>query len=104
VELVETPPREKPEFLGGLRGAGANCGVARSLELELHPFEGTLHRGVHIHPAADIHEMWSVFREFASTAPETIAAIFTVALAEPVANYPDEVAGTPIVVISYNHS
>ena len=37
-------------------------------------------------------------------APDTIAAIFTVALAEPAANYPDSVAGRPIVVISYNHS
>jgi FAD/FMN-containing dehydrogenase len=103
-DIVRATADEEPELFWGLRGAGANFGVATSLELELHPFEGTLHRGVHIHPAADIHEMWSVFREFASTAPETIAAIFTVALAEPVANYPDEVAGTPIVVISYNHS
>jgi|RhiMethySRZTD1v2_1073278.scaffolds.fasta_scaffold278253_2 FAD/FMN-containing dehydrogenase len=103
-DIVRATAEEEPELFWGLRGAGANFGVATSLELELHPFEGTLHRGVHIHPAADIHEIWSVFREFASTAPETIAAIFTVALAEPVANYPDEVAGTPIIVISYNHS
>ena len=83
---------------------GANFGIATSLEFDLHPFSGTLHRGVHIHPATDIHELWSTFREFAASAPDTIATIFTVALAEPAADYPDAVAGRPIVVISYNHS
>jgi hypothetical protein len=59
---------------------------------------------VHIHPATDIHELWATFREFAAAAPDTIAAIFTVALADPAGDYPEAVAGRPIVVISYNHS
>ncbi|HEY7523592.1 MAG TPA: FAD-binding oxidoreductase [Candidatus Limnocylindrales bacterium] len=111
VELVTADGRhvratadEEPELFWGIRGAGANFGVVTSLELTLHPFAGTLHRGVHVHPATDIHEMWPVFREFATTAPETVAAIFTIALAEPATDYPDSVAGRPIVVISYNHS
>jgi FAD/FMN-containing dehydrogenase len=111
VELVTADGRfvratldEEPELFWGLRGAGANFGIATSLELEVHPFSGTLHRGVHIHQASDIHMMWPVFREFAAMAPDTIAAIFTVALAGSAGDYPDEVAGKPIVVISYNHS
>ncbi len=102
--VVRASADEEPELFWGLRGAGANFGVATSLELDLHQFAGTLHRGVHVHPATDIHELWPVFREFVATAPDAIAAIFTVALAEPAANYPDAVAGRPIVVISYNHS
>src|SRR2546422_1217673 len=102
--LVRASADEEPELFWGLRGAGANFGVATSLELELHPFGGTLHRGVHVHPASDIHQLWAVFREFAAAAPDTVAAIFTVALAEPAANYPDSAAGGPIVVIAYNHS
>jgi len=102
--VVRASADEQPELFWGLRGAGANFGVATSLELELHPFSGTLHRGVHVHPASDIHELWAVFREFAAAAPDTVAAIFTVALAEPAADYPDTVAGRPIVVIAYNHS
>ncbi len=111
VELVTADGRvarasadEEPELFWGLRGAGANFGVATSLELELHPFSGTLFRGVHVHPATDIHEVWELFRAFAAGAPDTIAAIFTVALAQPAQDYPDSVAGRPIVVISYNHS
>jgi FAD/FMN-containing dehydrogenase len=111
VELVTADGRvlrasadEEPELFWGLRGAGANFGVTTSLELDLHPFSGTLHRGVHVHSAADIQEVWPIFREFMTAAPDTIAAIFTIALAEPAANYPDSIAGRPIVVISYNHS
>ena len=102
--VVRASPDEEPELFWGLRGAGANFGVATGLEFELHPFSGTLHRGVHVHPATDIHELWQIFRAFAAAAPDSIAAIFTVALAEPAANYPDPVVGRPIVVISYNHS
>ena len=102
--LVHASADEEPELFWGLRGAGANFGIATRLEFELHPFSGTLHRGVHIHPATDIHEVWSTFRAFAASAPDTIAAIFTVGLGEPAADYPDSVAGRPIIVISYNHS
>jgi FAD/FMN-containing dehydrogenase len=102
--LVRASRDEEPELFWGLRGAGANFGVATSLELELQPFSGTLHRGVHVHPASDIQELWPMFREFMAAAPDTIAAILTVARAEPAADYPDSVAGRPIVVISYNHS
>jgi len=102
--LVRASTDEEPELFWGLRGAGANFGVATRLEFDLHPFAGTLHRGVHVHAATDIHELWSTFREFVASAPDTIATIFTVALAEPAANYPEAVAGKPIVVISYNHS
>jgi FAD/FMN-containing dehydrogenase len=111
VELVTADGRvarasadEEPELFWGLRGAGANFGVATSLELALHPVSGTRHRGGHVHPATDIHEVWELFRAFAAGAPDTIAAIFTVALAQPAQDYPDSVAGRPIVVISYNHS
>ena len=111
VELVTADGRfvrasadEEPELFWGLRGAGANYGVATSLELELHPFSGTLHRGVHIHPATDLHELWAIFREFAATAPDTISMIFTVARTDSADDYPGAIVGAPIVVIAYNHS
>jgi FAD/FMN-containing dehydrogenase len=102
--LVRASADEEPELFWGLRGAGANFGVATSLELDLHPFSGTLHRGVHIHRAADVHELWATFREFMSTAPDAISAILTIARTGSADDYPDAVVGAPIVVISYNHS
>ena len=102
--LVRATADEEPELFWGLRGAGANFGIATSLELELHPFSGTLHRGVHIHPASDIHEVWATFRSWAETAPETISAIFTVGTGETNEDDPRPIAGRPVVIISYNHS
>jgi FAD/FMN-containing dehydrogenase len=111
VELVTADGRrvrasadEEPELFWGLRGAGANFGIATSLELSLHPFAGTLHRGVHIHPAKDLHDIWATFRDFAASAPDTVGAIFSVALAGSTPDYPEPVAGRPMVLISYNHS
>ena len=111
VELVTADGRhvraaadEEPELFWGLRGAGANFGVATSLDLELHEFGGTLHRGVHVHPAKDVHDLWAIFREWAATAPETISAIFTVGIGETNADDPAAIAGRPVAIISYNHS
>ena len=70
--VVRSSAEEEPDLFWGLRGAGANFGIATSLELALHPFGGTLHRGVHIWPASDIQELWPIFRDWAATAPETI--------------------------------
>jgi FAD/FMN-containing dehydrogenase len=101
---VRATADEEPELFWGLRGAGANFGVATSLELELHRFGGTLHRGVHVHPASDVHDVWSTFREWSATAPDTVAAIFTVGIGETNADDPESIAGRPVVIISYNHS
>jgi FAD/FMN-containing dehydrogenase len=102
--VVRATADDEPELFWGLRGAGANFGVATSLELELEPFSGTLHRGVHIHSADDVHELWAIFRDFTRTAPDTISIIFTVARTDGPEDYPGAVVGAPIVVISYNHS
>ncbi len=102
--VVRATQDEEPDLFWGLRGAGANFGIATSLEFELHPFAGTLHRGVHIHPGRDVQQSWAVFREFALGAPETVSSIFTVAVTEAHDSYPGIGPGEPIVVISYNHS
>ena len=49
-QIVPARPDEEPDLFWGLRGAGADFGIVTSLEFDLHPFAGTLHRGVHIHP------------------------------------------------------
>jgi FAD/FMN-containing dehydrogenase len=102
--LVKASETEQPELFWGLRGAGANFGVATALEFELQPFSGILYRSARVHPASDVHELWPIFGEFAANAPDAVAAIFTIGMAEPAADYPDSIAGRPIVVISYNHS
>jgi FAD/FMN-containing dehydrogenase len=102
--VVRASETEEPELFWGLRGAGANFGVATALVFELQPFSGVLHRSARVHPASDVHELWPIFREYAASAPDAVAAIFSIGVAEPAADYPDSIAGRPIVVISYNHS
>jgi FAD/FMN-containing dehydrogenase len=102
--IVRASPDEEPELFWGLRGAGANFGIATSLELGLHPFDGTLHRGVHIWPASDTHEVWSIFRDWSATAPDTISAIFTIGRGETERDDPGAIAGKPVTIVSYNHS
>ena len=111
VELVTADGRtvrasatEEPDLFWGIRGAGPNFGVVTAFEFDLQPFGGTLHRGMQIYPASQVHEVWSKFRDFAARAPDAVALIFVIGLAEPASDYPESVAGQPIVIVSYNHS
>ena len=101
---VRASESEEPDLFWGIRGAGANFGVVTAFEFELHPFGPLLHRGVRIFPATEVHAAWSMFRAFADVAPDELGLIFSIARAEPAADYPSSVAGGPIIVISYNHS
>jgi FAD/FMN-containing dehydrogenase len=63
-----------------------------------------LHRGVRIYPASAVHEVWAMVRDYATVAPEEVALIMSIGLAEPVEDYPEALAGQPVVVVAYNHS
>jgi FAD/FMN-containing dehydrogenase len=102
--LIRASKDEEPDLFWGLRGAGPNFGIATGFEFELQPFGGTLYRSARIYPASDAHEVWSIFREYATTAPDAVAAIYTIGRAEPAGEYPESLAGRPIVVVSFNHS
>ncbi len=111
VELVTADGRtvrasetEEPDLFWGIRGAGPNFGVVTAFEFDLHPFGGTLHRGMQIYPASQVHEVWGMFRDFAAVAPDAVSLIFVIGRAEPGSEYPESVAGQPIAVVSFNHS
>ena len=111
VELVTADGRtvrasesEEPELFWGIRGAGANFGVVTSFEFDLHEFGPLLHRGVRIYPAAAVHEVWAMVRDFAAVAPDEVALIASIGRAEPAEDYPESLAGQPVVVVAYNHS
>jgi FAD/FMN-containing dehydrogenase len=110
VELVTADARtvhastdDEPDLFWGIRGAGANFGVVTGFEFDLHPFGPLLHRGVRMFPASGVHEVWSMFRAFADSAPDELALILTIGLAEGGADYPATLVGQPVVVVSYNH-
>jgi FAD/FMN-containing dehydrogenase len=102
--LARATETEEPELFWGLRGAGWNFGIATAFEFRLAPFGPDLHRGVLTFPAAQVHEIWNTFLEYAPGAPEAMAVIFGVDRAAPDAGYADDVVGKPIVFLAWNHS
>jgi FAD/FMN-containing dehydrogenase len=102
--LVRATETEEPELFWGLRGAGWNFGIATAFEFRLQPFGPELHRGVLTFPASQVQEVWTVFREYAPSAPDAVSVIFGIDRAGPDAGYPDEMVGRPIVFLAYNHS
>ena len=101
---VRASETEQPDLFWAMRGAGANFGVVTAFEFELHPFGPLLHRGVRMYPGSQAREVWSIVRQYPAAAPDEVSMILGIARAEPAADYPDSVAGGPIVVVSYNHS
>ena len=101
---VRASQTEERDLFWGIRGAGWNFGVVTAFELGLHEFGGLLHRSARIYPASQAHDMWAIFRDFADAAPDTVSMIYTIGRAVPESDYPDSVAGQPIVIVSYNHS
>ena len=102
--VVRASEDEEPDLFWGVRGAGWNFGVVTGFELRLHPFGGTLNRGVLLYPGSQAAEIWSVFRDYALQAPDTVSIIFGIDRAGPTVEIPEELKGRPVVYIAYNHS
>jgi FAD/FMN-containing dehydrogenase len=102
--LVRASADEHPELFWGLRGAGANFGVATSFEFGLHPLEGVVTQGSVTHPLERAVELGALFRQIAVEGPNELMATFNMSLAPPAADFPPEVAGRPIVELTVVHS
>jgi FAD/FMN-containing dehydrogenase len=70
--LVRASEDENPELFWGLRGAGANFGIATAFEFGLHPFDGTVTHGVVTHPIERLDDVVSLFRETVESGPSEV--------------------------------
>ena len=102
--LVRATETDEPELFWGLRGAGWNFGIATAFEFRLQPFGPYLHRGVLTFPASQIHEIWTIFHDYAPSAADAVSTIFGIAQAGPDEGYPEDIVGKPIVYLAWNHS
>ncbi len=102
--IVRASESEEPDLFWGVRGAGMNFGVVTAFEFNLHEFGPLLHRGMKVYSALKVHEVWAMFEGFAAVAPDAVALILVIARAEPAGDYPESVAGKPVVILAYNHS
>jgi FAD/FMN-containing dehydrogenase len=101
---VRASEAEEPELFWGIRGAGWNFGIVTAFEFRLHPFGPGLNRGVLLYAADQVQDAWSVFRDYAPRAPETVSVIFGIDRGATDGSAPESIAGKPSAYIAYNHS
>jgi len=73
-ELVTASARENEDLFWGMRGAGANFGVATSFEYQLHPV-GPVLGGMVIHPMSQAKDFLRFHHEFSCTAPDEVITL-----------------------------
>ena len=76
--LVRASEDENPELFWGLRGAGANFGIATSFTFRLHPLDGAITHGTVFHPVERARELAALFREAVETGPDELWTSFGV--------------------------
>ncbi len=101
--LVHASEDENPDLFWGLRGAGANFGIATSFEFRLHPVGPMLMRGAVIHPIDRARDVAALFRELVETSPDEVMATMALGLAIPADDFPPAIAGRPIAIIGALH-
>jgi FAD/FMN-containing dehydrogenase len=94
---------ENADLFWGLRGAGANFGVATSFEYRLHPQDATVTHGFVALPIERSREIGDVVRDFLATAPNEVFlnVAFGLATDPP---FPAALDGRPVVLVGAMHS
>jgi FAD/FMN-containing dehydrogenase len=87
---------ENPDLFWGLRGAGANFGVATSFEFGLHPFGGTIYQGMVAFPVDRSLEVAEHVRAFIAAHEDVHVALAFTKL--------DELGGQPVFAVGSTHA
>jgi FAD/FMN-containing dehydrogenase len=88
---IHASESENPDLFWGLRGAGANFGVATSFEFQLQPFDGTVFYGGVAFPIDRSLEVVERVREFVATRDDVhVALTFTRS---------EELGGRPVFMV-----
>jgi FAD/FMN-containing dehydrogenase len=101
---VRADPGTEPELFWGLRGAGANLGIATSFELGLHPVGPEVLAGIAVHPIERAREIAAAFTAAMAAAPDEVTAGMGWFVAPPGPPFPPAVAGRPVVVVNATHA
>jgi FAD/FMN-containing dehydrogenase len=92
---VRASEDEHPDLFWGLRGAGANFGIATGFRFRLHPLAWPVTHGTLVHPIERATELAGRFRELVETGPDELWASYGLG------RTPD---GRPIATVTVLHS
>jgi hypothetical protein len=98
--LVHASEDENADLFWGMRGAGPNFGVVTSFEFRLHPIGPQVVQGWAAYPIDRAHDLGTMFRDFARSAPDEVFSSFALAVGGPDDPWP---AGQPAVVLGGAH-
>jgi FAD/FMN-containing dehydrogenase len=103
-ERVRADAAGQPELFWGLRGAGANFGVATSFELGLNPVGPRVLAGIAVYPIERAREVAAAFTDAMAAAPDEVTAGLGWFVAPPGPPFPPPVAGRPVIVVNATHA
>jgi FAD/FMN-containing dehydrogenase len=98
-ELLTANEDENRDLFWGVRGGGGNFGIVTSFEYRLHPVGPIVLAGPIFHPLEDAPEVLRFYRDFIAAAPDELTTIFELEVAPPLPFLPEDLHGTPIVMI-----
>jgi FAD/FMN-containing dehydrogenase len=101
--LVRASAEEDADLFWGLRGAGANFGIATSFEFQLHPLDPVITFGTVVHAVDRVGELASLLRETLEAGPDDLWIGVNIGRAVPAESFPPEVAGRPVAFVSTFH-
>jgi FAD/FMN-containing dehydrogenase len=100
--LIRADEDTDPELFWGVRGAGANFGVATSFEFQLHPVGPTITHGFLVSTIDRAHEVAARFAEFGANGSDDLMPTLTFATVGPDDPW-SELEGKPVAVVQVSH-
>jgi len=100
-ETVHASDAENEDLFWAIRGGGGNFGAVTRFGFRLHEVGPELLSGLIVYPFDQAKTMLQQYRDFAEKAADELAAWTVLRLAPPLPFLPQEVHGTPVVVLPF---
>lgn len=100
---VRASEDEEPELFWGMRGAGANLGIATSFEMRLHEVGPQVLAGQIVYPFDDAEGVLRAYRSFMAEAPDELQCLAFTFRAPPIDPFPERCHGEPVLDLVVFH-
>jgi FAD/FMN-containing dehydrogenase len=98
-ELVRANDLENPDLFWGLRGGGANLGVATAFEFALHDVGTEILGGMVIHPLEAAEDVLRAYRDFMADADDAVVCLPFFINIPPVPDFPETLHGETVIAL-----